>query len=122
MGFTVAACASKNEEKRAQPGARANGPERPWLILNVRQKMKPIRLITIGFTALLIGVLLTLFTPARRSADQVERDAASGRFERGTRFDRNVMIQHIIFDAIAVLGVGLLIVGFRRSVLAQKRA
>jgi hypothetical protein len=27
----------KNEE-RAQQGARANGPKRPWLILNVRQR------------------------------------------------------------------------------------
>jgi hypothetical protein len=25
-------------EERAQPGARANGPKRPWLILNVRQR------------------------------------------------------------------------------------
>jgi hypothetical protein len=31
------------DEKRAQPDARANGPERPWLILNVRQKMKRSR-------------------------------------------------------------------------------
>jgi hypothetical protein len=30
---------SSAHEKRAQPGARANGPERPWLILNVRQDM-----------------------------------------------------------------------------------
>jgi len=27
------------KEKKPKPGARANGPERPWLILNVRQKM-----------------------------------------------------------------------------------
>jgi hypothetical protein len=27
-----------DENQTAQPGARANGPERPWLILNVRQK------------------------------------------------------------------------------------
>src|SRR4051812_35291831 len=27
-----------HREKRAQPVARANGPERPWLILNVRQR------------------------------------------------------------------------------------
>jgi hypothetical protein len=27
-----------DEIKRASPAARANGPERPWLILNVRAK------------------------------------------------------------------------------------
>src|SRR4051812_43024092 len=34
----------KNEKERAQPGARANGRSRPWLILNVRQKMKALSL------------------------------------------------------------------------------
>ena len=84
--------------------------------------MKPIRLITIGFTALLIGVLLTLFTPARRPAAQVERDAARGRSEVGLRFDRSVTIQHVAYDAVAVFGLGLLIVGIRRSVLAPQIA
>ena len=30
-------------EKRAEPAARANGPERPWLILNVRQRKIAMR-------------------------------------------------------------------------------
>src|SRR5437763_12396674 len=59
------------DEKRAQPAARANAL-RAWLILNVRQKMKPpSKLLLAG--AAMIAALAVEFAALRLSSDQEAR-------------------------------------------------
>jgi hypothetical protein len=60
-----------DDEKEAQPAARANGPERPWLILNVGQKMR-FRLI----------ITLLMFATSLAAADTTLRKMwASGAYK-----------------------------------------
>ena len=70
-------------EKRAQPDARANGPERPWLILNVRCFRSYVAVpIERGFGEIERGRF------RGRCGEELFADDRVGRFESADRMQR----------------------------------
>ena len=95
--------APSSTRRRAEPDARANGPERPWLILNVRQerlrvlrKRKTMRcrstaIFSIGVEALALKKKFAAWALSEESSAREnlpsDTDAANERSSREKKLD-----------------------------------